>query len=1314
MADTPGAGPSRRVRPTAADYLTDDEGEDMEGDEPMNVDPEPMDVDHDWNAPIPGVADGAQPQHNAPQKEQDQPPPRKHKKYHRQPGEKAAVLEDENLKLEGEEESEDGALPLRILTNFVIVEQDEKRMRPIDPEKNIVLEAIGYATRAVEPDEDAGQEDEGQDDDGPLGVRIRTTRLISTSCDYLNTSNIEITVRTKHASYILRTPDEQYREVFAERMRLINLTALLLSLGHDPMNAPEVASLDEFKEKARYLVLDGKACTNLHIKSAAYQIKKLLPRLEVTEEVRLAIRNHPIIIEALRLLDYPHVGFQESVPIEHRRLLPPRLEKLTLTYDPNDPHDLTRLKIDKDVMKPHNLTQNIVLPRIGRLTKGWTHERLRLLGGELGPRRRQWDKVLYRQDLEAAIQCAGKAPKAKVLANVDGKLIKPDRRPSAKWRQPFRVHGVVYNVGDAVLFPIDKDLPKELPEDARIEHYFRFGKILYVDIKEGESVHIMWYDHSSRTALGLPPASDERELMLTSRCESVWARELCGVVRVLEPGTGLELKDGIVSDQIDAHYFCRLSYDRSRPSFADLAPLPELVSSENDPRGCPTCICDEEEDIQGDPRYSEPRGVPTVFYKGEQFHKGDNILFTSGVEGEIPGPPGVGSLGRIVKWEKTDRGPVAQVAQFVRQGHCEFEDAGLGDLDVDGVKDPRQLFSTTYVISVSAARIVRKIYVRRVAHSSYIWTPAMGDIKNWLDASPDHFIVKWHFESLEPTADGSPPKLRWYSEKRLMEDLSHDERAEMVCKPCSKAKRREYKLRSRFAERREPVKILDLCSGTGAFSMGIKEGMGCRAEIRYAVEISPSAMASFKKYSPGTTAFNTCINTFGDYMYKYNTGTLDPNEEWQNLDGTAFAVPPAPGEIDAIVVGLPCQPHSIMNRFKHDDDAKSNLVFTVLSIIEHLQPKHIFFENVRGIMSFALAPTTNVIPEGLKHTGLNFLCACLAALGYQFSFQLMNAAGHGTPQHRIRWFLMAAKIGEPLPKFPLPTHFYPDAGKDASSLSLLVHPGSKDPARPLKPRKGEYLYSHVSVRDAIEDLWAFDMTNPGTIARQHNISLPSETHLDPELRRLRTHRCRADWNPGADENDDVLYLCCPRDDYLSQALNRLQLEARVDPSGEVRPSALELQHFTKFLGEEHSEFICNIPMNERSKRNYLGLPNGFQSRSRMLHDATSSNARRGHKGNYFARADKDGVFQTTVTNIGPAATQSKCLHPWAYRVFTVRELARSQGFPDRYKFVALNNDIVTMHRQIGNAVPWPIGRALGREYGEVLFRQWCKENGHKI
>lgn len=57
------------------------------------------------------------------------------------------------------------------------------------------------------------------------------------------------------------------------------------------------------------------------------------------------------------------------------------------------------------------------------------------------------------------------------------------------------------------------------------------------------------------------------------------------------------------------------------------------------------------------------------------------------------------------------------------------------------------------------------------------------------------------------------------------------------------------------------------------------------------------------------------------------------------------------------------------------------------------------------------------------------------------------------------------------------------------------------------------------------------------------------------------------------------------------------------------------------------------------------------------------------------------------------------LHPEQHRVVSVRECARSQGFPDRYLFFG---NVLDKHRQVGNAVPPPLGSALGREILKAL------------
>ena len=72
----------------------------------------------------------------------------------------------------------------------------------------------------------------------------------------------------------------------------------------------------------------------------------------------------------------------------------------------------------------------------------------------------------------------------------------------------------------------------------------------------------------------------------------------------------------------------------------------------------------------------------------------------------------------------------------------------------------------------------------------------------------------------------------------------------------------------------------------------------------------------------------------------------------------------------------------------------------------------------------------------------------------------------------------------------------------------------------------------------------------------------------------------------------------------------------------------------------------------------------------------------------------NGHFYTTVTSPEPMGKQGRVLHPNQDRIISIRECARSQGFPDTFLFVG-----TTLHqyKQIGNAVPPPMARAIGRE-----------------
>ncbi|GAA3694567.1 DNA cytosine methyltransferase [Terrabacter ginsenosidimutans] len=61
--------------------------------------------------------------------------------------------------------------------------------------------------------------------------------------------------------------------------------------------------------------------------------------------------------------------------------------------------------------------------------------------------------------------------------------------------------------------------------------------------------------------------------------------------------------------------------------------------------------------------------------------------------------------------------------------------------------------------------------------------------------------------------------------------------------------------------------------------------------------------------------------------------------------------------------------------------------------------------------------------------------------------------------------------------------------------------------------------------------------------------------------------------------------------------------------------------------------------------------------------------------------------------------KGRYLHPTQHRAITHFEAARIQGFPDDYRFVGSKTSIA---RQIGNAVPIPLGSALGTHVASIL------------
>ncbi len=98
--------------------------------------------------------------------------------------------------------------------------------------------------------------------------------------------------------------------------------------------------------------------------------------------------------------------------------------------------------------------------------------------------------------------------------------------------------------------------------------------------------------------------------------------------------------------------------------------------------------------------------------------------------------------------------------------------------------------------------------------------------------------------------------------------------------------------------------------------------------------------------------------------------------------------------VDVVCGGFPCQPHSLAGKRKGTSDARW-LWPEFARIIEAVQPKAVFIENVPGLLT----------------SGLRNVLADLARLGFDAEWLTVGACAVGAPHSRQRMFLLAYAPG---------------------------------------------------------------------------------------------------------------------------------------------------------------------------------------------------------------------------------------------------------------------------------------------------------------
>lgn len=124
------------------------------------------------------------------------------------------------------------------------------------------------------------------------------------------------------------------------------------------------------------------------------------------------------------------------------------------------------------------------------------------------------------------------------------------------------------------------------------------------------------------------------------------------------------------------------------------------------------------------------------------------------------------------------------------------------------------------------------------------------------------------------------------------------------------------------------------------------------------------------------------------------------------------------------------------------------------------------------------------------------------------------------------------------------------------------------------------------------------------------------------------------------------------------------------------------------------------PSNEQAK-NIRRMAYVDMGRGRMaIPDEMQLDCHRGYDGHLdvYGRLDWFGQART-ITGGFDSASRGEYVHPFRNRSITAREAARIQGFPDWFAF---EGNRAAVRKQIGNAVPPPVGYAVGLALREAL------------
>lgn len=1086
----------------------------------------------------------------------------------------------------------------------------------------------------------------------PAGMRMYLSQIREWVVEF-GADMLFISLRTDVAWYRLSVPSEKYAPWFAVVLKTARLAAKVLTMLASESRASKVSFGDVVKRIAA--LPEGDACF----------ISKKVERVErfVVAHGQIILNqfaNYPV--ESVKRSGFAAVLKERMQQLRHcklykvaRKAEPVRLRGVNRNPMSNQLHDVARAR-------PMTATATTMVKSIWQAYFRPAAEK-EAEGAEEGEKAKEVEEDENEEENEDDVQEDALAAGAKAGAKGKGRAGAKPAKPAArklswvgastrtedgdKFYAKAKLGDVEIALGDAVLLAADED---ENEEEGSAAPPLALVQALWQGADGSKEVQVRLLARGEETVLG--DAASDSEVFLTTALETHALGSVMGKAAVARLARTWDHRLRV--EQFTQDQELR---QRNEEAAKEGRPLELFWRRQYVPQQ--GMFRDAPKDLQLGTRLPEGDGKPAKGVKaladgkgfvkdGTEYREGDFLFVGPEVFDQLDAAQDKRERPEYLANSKFNKGSYEGlrawgIAQLVRLGAAE-EKKGKGK------KDAKTRGGEAKVGALTLRRYYRpedidrdKAYEAPSFYSVYASeeevTVDVSDVVGPVRVVPQGYPTNITTFEVVGSFDHKKGKIGAAPEVPIPADLADfaPGRPTKADKGKGKAVKEETEEKKFDGDDGTALATMDIFAGCGGLSEGMHQAGA--AYTKWAIEYERPAAEAFRLNNPDAATFcNNCNVLLHAAMVKAGLGedclaSKEAEEETARLPEEQREALPAPGEVDFICGGPPCQGYSGMNRFNKGNWSmvQNSMVMAFLSYADFYRPRYFLLENVRNFVSHNKSFTFRLTLRSLLD------------MGYQVRFGVLNAGNFGVAQSRKRTFIWAAAPGELLPDWPRLMHCF-----RTPQLTINL-PGNvqytavpQTVGAPLRP---------VTVRDAIGDLPAIES---GEMRAEQEYDKPPASSFQKFIR----------------GDNTVLY------DHISKQMNELNLErCRCIPKDVPGADWRELE-----------EIVKADPGREKFKGQPLVpwcLPN----------TADRHNGWRG----LFGRLDWHGHFPTSTTDPQPMGKVGQVFHCDQDRIVSVRECARAQGFPDRHRFAGnIHNKHRQVGNAVPPPLAAALGRELRR------------------